>query len=374
MSSGTEAITRAQETVFDDLDRLEALQDDLGRQDVAVPLEHRASWLREVASDTDHWLAAIVPARSSSALAAVPVQHAASRALPDHPRLRVSRFGYGTIEGVEALVAALKELAEGRERVLSLNLEVFTSDPTRRGAVAEMARASGFERVEMPRRYRHTARLDLTRDEDRIFAGFSRSCRRDVRAPKKKGFRILPVQDERWAPRMERLWDETFSRTGAAPPPRAWRDRIAYGCNHPDLFRIVGTFSPDYPEVDSLVSFVCAMNNGDHAVYSDSGSTQTLDSPVAISYAPLWESMKWAKSQGCEWFDMGGITSGTLEDADDPRGGISDFKRRFTEEVIEVGGEWTFTPRPFREALAHGAHKAASGVRRVIRRFRTEPG
>ena len=62
--------------------------------------------------------------------------------------------------------------------------------------------------------------------------------------------------------------------------------------------------------------------------------------------------MRWAKRVGAEWFDFGGITPGTQADPTDPLGGISDFKRYFGTDVVTVGEEWVFVPRPVRAAIA----------------------
>ena len=85
---------------------------------------------------------------------------------------------------------------------------------------------------------------------------------------------------------------------------------------------------------------------------------------------------RWAKSQGVTWFDFGGITVGTQGDPDDPLGGISDFKRYFSRDVVEVGEERVFEPRRLRAGLARGIGTGAallSGIRRSLVRYFRKP-
>ena len=90
---------------------------------------------------------------------------------------------------------------------------------------------------------------------------------------------------------------------------------------------------------------------GDHGVYADSASVRPDDIRLAVTYPILWDLITWAKRGGASWFDLGGITLGHATDGD-PLGGISDFKRFFTEDLIDVGEEWRFPLHSLRARLA----------------------
>jgi lipid II:glycine glycyltransferase (peptidoglycan interpeptide bridge formation enzyme) len=107
------------------------------------------------------------------------------------------------------------------------------------------------------------------------------------------------------------------------------------------------------------------MNNSDHALYADGASSRDVSVSVPLSYALMWDLIRWSKSMGCEWFDFGGITGGHYEDGSDPLGGISDFKRRFSERVIEVGSEWELKPASWRTALSDRVNAFAQIGRRI---------
>jgi lipid II:glycine glycyltransferase (peptidoglycan interpeptide bridge formation enzyme) len=80
-------------------------------------------------------------------------------------------------------------------------------------------------------------------------------------------------------------------------------------------------------------------------------------------YAVVWDLIRWAKENGARFFDFGGITVGS-HGSNDPLGGISDFKRYFSERVVEVGAEWSFEPRPLQAYAARMVSSAAAFLAR----------
>jgi hypothetical protein len=348
---------------FHDLDRWADIEQEMVREGIPLPLEHRASWIRDI-SDSQYRFFVVRDEGSGSLGAATAVRRNETRTLPGHYYARATRFGHGqNTESLTSLLASLRAWVGHDPRLLGVRVEIFEGDDERREALDAAAADLGYARASDPRRYARTARVDLAPTEEELLASFSASCRRFIRDPAKKGYRVEPVTDERWASRMHELFVETFARTGGGMRPPDWSRLIAYANEHPDLFRIVGTFGPDYPDEGSLVAFASARNNGDHAEYADSASTRRLGTTVAVHYAPMWELMRWAKSCGCAWFDLGGITGGT-QGSDDPVGGISDFKRRFQGREIDVGHEWTFEPTTVRTRLAEGVRAVAALARR----------
>ena len=75
----------------------------------------------------------------------------------------------------------------------------------------------------------------------------------------------------------------------------------------------------------------------------------------------------WAKRGGARFFDFGGVTAGSLA-SDDPLGGISDFKRYFTETLVQVGAEWSYEPRPGRAQAARMVKSASTMLSRMLAR------
>jgi hypothetical protein len=348
---------------FDELSRWDTLEQKLTREGFPLPLEHRGSWIRDM-GDSEYRFFVAGDEGSGSIRAAIPILRQGTRALPGHFHARATRFGYRQDpDGLRTILEALRDWVSSEPRLLGANVEIFEPDEGRRGRIEAAARSLGYERAAEPTRYVRTVGVDLGPSEQEVLASFASSARRFIRDPGKKGYRVEPITEVRWADRMHELFVETLERTGGGLGAPDWSRLIAFARGHPGLLRIVGTFGPSDPAEGSLVAFASARHNGDHAVYADSASTRRLETTVAVHYAPMWALMAWAKSEGCTWFDLGGITDGTRVSAD-PVGGISDFKRRFNGDELLVGHEWLYQPRTVRSRIADGVRAAATLARR----------
>lgn len=281
------------------------------------------------------------------------VELSKSRALPNHWLMRASHFG-NTASGAAASagVAALANLAGRQKNLLRVYLEVFSANTSVRQQIAQSASAHGFRQEPAPSTgYARTLRLDLADPIDDIFGTFSRSARRNIRAPGKKGFEIRAVDNEGHAARMSMLLAETLERTGGSPQHKDWARIIAFSKANPCLSRVAGCYAGGSNDPAALLSFAWGCHHGDHATHTSAASTRSLDSNLPLSYALAWDLICWAKQHGADWFDFGGVTAGSFG-SDDALGGISDFKRFFTTDLISVGEGWTLEPSRLKGRLA----------------------
>ena len=138
-----------------------------------------------------------------------------------------------------------------------------------------------------------------------------------------------------------------------------WAARIDLCERLPAQCRLIGLFRRGDTEPDALLAFAWGCSHGDHAHYDDAGSVRVDDIKVSMMYPLVWDLIKWAKSNGCQWFDLGGIPSQHLS-ASDPMAGITGFKNRFSKIAVPVGIEWEFLPHPRRARIA-AAVRAAAG-------------
>jgi hypothetical protein len=326
-----------------------------------LPLPHRTAWLEAVGAGRGLFCAAEDPAGRCVAGFAIDV--APSRALPGHRLLRVERYVPGGGDASErATLGALRDLAAGDARILRVAVELHGRDAdARRGTEALLAEL-GFRRAASARRYEHTLALDLAADEDAIFASFHRSARRNVREVAKHPVEVRAVDAPAWGARLQELLEGSMKRTGGSAPRHDWAARIALGSRHPELSRLAGLFRTDAEGPEALLAFVWGCHHGEYAHYDAAGAART-EGRLPVNYALLWDLVRWAKRGGARWLDLGGVTFGHLADGEDALGGISDFKRYFTRDVVEVGGEWLLEPRPLRAGLARALGAAVRRVR-----------
>ncbi len=331
-----------------------------------LPLPHRLSFSGLL--DEEPALFVCVYDHSGAAALGFAVQAGATRALPGHSVWRAVRLGASSDpRALRAAVRTLAERAAIERRVLRLHLEFFMPGSAERDACEAECRALGFRRAVTARSYQDTILIDLTPPPEDIFARFSRSTRRNIRAVDKNPVALRKVTDPALNDRLNVLLGETMARTGASHTPMDWSALIAFCARHPDSALFLGLFDERPGVAEPLVAFGVTYNHGEFAEYATAASTRATDLKVPLAYALVWEAMRWAKSSGATCFDFGGVTRGTLESGDE-RGGISDFKRFFSPDVAEVGSEWVLEPRPVRAAFARRVSAAARWLSRRLSR------
>lgn len=270
-----------------------------------------------------------------------------------HHVLRVGHFGAEIPDRFRAAAAeALAHLAKRSRRTLRTNVGIFapTSDAMQqwRDALASV----GFTAESDPWGYQYTLMVDLQRSEEEILASFSRSGRRNIREITKYGIEVEPVTDPALVGRIDALMTETMGRTGGTYVPVAWANRLELARAHPNLVRLVGAYLGSDRGPDSLVAFAWSYNHGAIAEYSDAASLRIPGSRAPLAYALVWDLIRWARGVGASWVDLGGVTAGRYDDATDPLGGISDFKRSFSEDVRHVGTEMVLHATTIRATAA----------------------
>jgi lipid II:glycine glycyltransferase (peptidoglycan interpeptide bridge formation enzyme) len=241
-----------------------------------------------------------------------------------------------------------------------MDLDVFSRNESVLQQAAVALEAAGFHPCRSSS-YVHTLVVDLQPTEEQIFASFRPSARRKVRQLEKHALEIRSI-DHPYVARLEQLIIETLQRTDGTYVPQDWPARIALSQSHPHLSRIIGVFRTDRAGPEALVSFLWGAMHGDHGQYRDGGSTR-VESGVPLSYALMWDLMRWAKRQGAHWFDLGGVTDGHKDDATDLLGGISDFKRHFTTHAERVGDGWVLNAMTLRARAVRALVHARSRIR-----------
>lgn len=330
-----------------------AVERRLSEQGIFIPVTERAALLPALGY-TDAVL--VIAAKNENApIVAANITVAPSRALPGHRRLRVTRFGASDSTAVDHEVLKwITRYAQQDSGCLGMSVEIFERNAARRTRLGEMLRALSYVPARRPRNYQKTLYLDLQPTEDELFGKLTGDTRRSIRAPLKKNLELRPVEDTALANRIRSMVRLTFSRTGGSAPRIPWEAIIETSRQHPELSRISGVFDPAVAGPDSLLSFAWGLMRGNYATYEAGATFRRRDlGSISLGYAPVWDIVQWARRMSASWFDFGGITPGSKPTADDPVGGISSFKRSFSDQVIEVGEEWVYEPHPVRSSLAH---------------------
>jgi hypothetical protein len=306
---------------------------------VFLPMRHRAA---AILAHGDRGL--FVAVRDSGRwIGGVFVQERRLRALPGHSLWRIDNLGDAIPAHVrEPLLRYVFNLLRQHPRVLRFNVGLFSRDRSVHSQLGSILDSLGFASTEA-NTYTRTLALDLRSTEAELLGSFSSSVRKRLRefARLKVPVSIQQITDASLAPRMNELMRQTMARTGGRFTPVDWKGRIALARSNPELCRLVGIVNSEIEGDEKLLAFVYGCHHGMHAQYSDGASARQLGR-LPLMYPLLWDLIRWARDTGAQWFDMGGVTGGSHGDGRDPLGGISDFKRRFSETVIDVAEEWVF--------------------------------
>ncbi|MCA9620434.1 MAG: GNAT family N-acetyltransferase, partial [Myxococcales bacterium] len=340
-----------------------AIEDELDAAGVPLPLSYRHDWVVRRRGPDHRLFSAHSPDGRCRAMAAVELTK--TRAAPGHVVARGERLGPAVDpEALAAVTVGIGQILTPLSRVLRVEVASKSLDPKTRAAVAAHLRPLGFRRSPEARDYERTIVVDLDGDEEALLAHFHHTARRHIRAIDKRPVRLGVIDDPALVEPMNALVAETRRRTHGPMPVTSLASMVDLARARPDLVRIVGVFS----EADGeLLAFATGDWQGDHASYAEAASTRHSRLHLALGYAPLWELMRWAKTQGAEHFDLGGITGGSFHDDEDPLGGISDFKRLFRGRELLVGEEWVAEPRALRAAIATQVSRAARWARATLR-------
>jgi len=334
--------------------------------DAGVPLAlcHRAVW----SSNLSYWESWFLFVRDGCgrARAGIALEVVRVRAMPGHMILRVARFGGNlAVDVCRAALNAIASLAKSTPRVLRVQLSVLSRNG--REAMAECLKELGFRVVRPTSMYRYTLAIDLKPSEDEILATLGKKARKEIRDSIKRSLRSVPISDLVYADRIRQLQHEALHRTGGHAASKNWPAILRISQKHPELSRVFGLFQGEDTAPENMLAFAWVCYNGDHAEYRAAGSTRGAEIRVPLGYLPVWEMIRWAKANGAEWFDMGGVTLGTEDET--ALKGITLFKQSFSREVVEVGAEWELELEPIRSRFVTLASSGAGCIRELVAKF-----
>lgn len=220
----------------------------------------------------------------------------------------------------------LRETCQLRGALSEVTLHDLIGSPD----LAMALERSGFNEISAERMLNNqTAVIDLTLDEDRLFASMSADTRRLLRNVEQSGVKYIGnCQTE---PALLRRFLEAYSamavERGLAGITRATLDnQFASGC---------ARLSAAVNSSNGSASFALTFEAGRIAMYHHGVSDGPRD--TMLGRAVQWGLIRELKHAGFAWYDMGGLP--TL----DPANGITRFKLGFGGEVIDLGREFRWT-------------------------------
>jgi peptidoglycan pentaglycine glycine transferase (the first glycine) len=220
----------------------------------------------------------------------------------------------------------LSQEASGRSSTVS------TPDAIRRILLAAGWRPSS-EQIQ----FRNTMVLDLRASEEDLLAGMKQKTRYNLRLAERRGVQIRPAHEGDFEV-LYKMYAETSLRDGFAIRDRdyytdAWGRFLRAALARPLLATVEG----------EPVAGLIVYRFGKRAWFLF-GMSRDLHREMMPSYLLQWEAIRWARAQGCEFYDLWGAPE-RLE-ASDPLWGVYRFKEGFGARLVQGVGAWDYSARP----------------------------
>ncbi|HEX7017490.1 MAG TPA: peptidoglycan bridge formation glycyltransferase FemA/FemB family protein [Patescibacteria group bacterium] len=235
----------------------------------------------------------------------------------------------------EEQLAALRQIAKPHHALfikLEPNVAQPVDTPSGHKNISEFLQKEGAV-PGRPLFTKYTYILDLTKDEEALFAQLESKTRYNVRVAYKKGVRIFENTSKEG---MEQYLDLLSKTT----------ERQQFYAHGPEYFRtmwdtlgdsgMLKIFHAVYEE-KILVSWIMFMFNG--VLYYPYGASSRDNPEVMASNLMMWEMIRFGKEQGCRSFDMWG-SLGPDADKSNPWYGFHRFKRGYNGTLYEFLGTY----------------------------------
>jgi lipid II:glycine glycyltransferase (peptidoglycan interpeptide bridge formation enzyme) len=204
-----------------------------------------------------------------------------------------------------------------------------------------------------------TLLIDLLANPETLLAALPQKTRAKIRQAAKVDAKVLELTNESTMKVCEDAMNESRRRSGASSADFDFSAPFEIGRTNGKSAKVLGLFLGT--EIEKPLAYVIGYCTGKRAEFSSAGAFgDPALRAIPYNYFLLWELMNWARAQGAEVMDLGGITDGG---ADDPLQGIARFKRSFTSVEIEIGREMVKVIRPLRFAVYASMKQILSGFR-----------
>lgn len=196
------------------------------------------------------------------------------------------------------------------------------------GQIDAVAAAAGFGPCRRAPGYRSFA-IDLRKDQGHLLRDLSGKWRTDLRFAQKSELALQMGRGTEFEARFQRLFDEILGAKGFRPDIMP---AFHFGLSGPDLSHIILIATKDGVDLAGIVIGV----TGTTAVYLF-GATSEAGRPLRAGYFLSWEGIAWARSQGCQLYDLGGVDFETNPD-------VARFKERMNGLELLAPGPYEARP------------------------------
>jgi lipid II:glycine glycyltransferase (peptidoglycan interpeptide bridge formation enzyme) len=207
---------------------------------------------------------------------------------------------------------------------------------------------------------KYTFILDLTKDEEALFAGLSSKTRYNVNLAYKKGVRIYENTSEEGMENYIKILEATTQRQGFYAHSPSYFRTMWQTLGKSGMLRI---FHASY-EDKILTAWIMFIFNG--VLYYPYGASVREHRDVMANNLLMWEMIKLGKAEGCTSFDMWG-SLGPEPDPKHPWFGFHRFKKGYGGVLHETLGTYDLVT----DTRFYGMFRVAEELRWKLLRLKT---
>lgn len=239
------------------------------------------------------------------------------------PRGPLLEAGQAAVEAWPALLDAMTALAR-REHAAYLRVSPATADAPE---AAGQWRRSGFIPAPTTMHVEHTWLLDLTADEERLWAGMRRQTRSAIRHAQAAGVTVSASASSADLEWLIALYAETARRNGFRPLPADFirqEGETFLERGEAQLFLAHGAGRP-------LAAVLVLLHGA--AAYAHHGASASEHRHLFAAHLIQWEIIRAVRRRGCKIYDLWGVSP--TADPRHPWAGFSFFKRSFGGRQVD---------------------------------------
>jgi lipid II:glycine glycyltransferase (peptidoglycan interpeptide bridge formation enzyme) len=233
----------------------------------------------------------------------------------------------------KALAALMKEAKRRFWWVVQIAPELPESDTT-----INALQDIGLKRLDQPTSA--SGLVSLSYDEEALIMSLKGKWRNCLRKGQKSGVHVSTVVGK--SPDFNTLIDsyrELQQDKGFQGIPDSLIDALAKQEGEGWEFTLFTANEEGSTDINKSIGILVSLRHGDTSTYFI-GSTNDTGRKLQVNYVLLWEAVLYAKRNGCDWFDIGGLNTTTPK-------GIAHFKSGLNPELYSLVGEWRCFLKPW---------------------------
>lgn len=209
---------------------------------------------------------------------------------------------------------------------------------------------------------KYTFILDLTKDEEKLMAGFSSKTRYNIKVAQKHGVVIREDDSDGAFENYLSLLEDTTRRQKFYAHDTKYH-RLMWETLRPEgIAHLLTANYRDNGKDYTLAAWIVFLFN--NILYYPYGTSSTMFRNVMASNLMMWEAIKFGKNHGATSFDMWG-SLGPEPDFHDPWYGFHRFKLGYGPTLVEFIGSYDLVINPVLYKIYNGVHRLREAYLRI---------